>query len=342
HLVGALDLGKALTAAAAHLKQGANPYLVHVGSGIAALGERRQDVLVGRLPANTRYVGLGVGRRWNRALMKAAAEHTGGLFAQVTRAEPVAWRAFDLFATLNTPRLQSASVADADTGQTFLCHATAVAQGEELCAVARLDAGKEPRSLVVRGLLAGRPYEHTLPVRAGGPPAGELPRAWAELEIERLLAEDAAKHRERVVALSKAMYVMTPFTSLLVLENDDLYTQYKVDRGSKDHWALYAAPAKIPVVYEPDPSQIDPKLLKSGRKLPARLVLNTILVRDRPSLIGRDGSREVGERKELGQNFQRLMQLDVSGSMSSRAMKELLAPFKLPAVAGERAPEFSV
>src|SRR5262249_9472232 len=144
----------------------------------------------------------------------------------------------------------------------------ALAQGEELCAVTRLDAGKEPRSLVVRGTLAGRPFEHTLPVREVAPRAEYLPRTWAKLEIDRVLAEDAAKHRERIVALSKAMYVMTPFTSLLVLENDDLYTQYKVDRGRKDHWAMYAAPAKIPVVYEPDPSQPDPKLLKSGLKLP--------------------------------------------------------------------------
>src|SRR5262249_51206646 len=206
--------------------------------------------------------------------------------------------AFDLFATLNTPRLQSASVADADTGQTFLCHATAVAQGEELCAVARLDAGKEPRSLVVRGLLAGKPLEHTLAVRAGAPRAGDLPRAWAELGVERLLAGGAGKERGRLVALSKAMYVMTPFTSLLVLENDDLYTQYKVDRGRKDHWAMYAAPAKIPAVYEPDPSQPDPKLLRSGQKLPARQVLKSILARARPRLIGPGAPQVASERKE--------------------------------------------
>src|SRR5262249_46587803 len=58
HLVGALDLGKALTEAATHLKKGTSPYLVHVGSGIAAMGERRQDMLIGRLPEGTRYVGI--------------------------------------------------------------------------------------------------------------------------------------------------------------------------------------------------------------------------------------------------------------------------------------------
>src|SRR5262249_57227471 len=102
-----------------------------------------------------------------------------------------------------------AAGTDGGTGQNFLCHATAVAQGEELCAVARLDAGKDPQSLVVRGTLAGKPFEHTLPVREVAPRAEYLPRTWAKLEIDRLLAADAVKHRERVVALSKAMYVMT-------------------------------------------------------------------------------------------------------------------------------------
>src|SRR5262245_45717506 len=82
------------------------------------------------------------------------------------------------------------------------------------------------------------------------------------------------------------MYVMTPFTSLLVLENEDLYKQYKVDRGRKDHWAMYPALAKIPAVYEPDPDQPDPKLLKSGQRLPARQVLRTIALRQQPGLVG--------------------------------------------------------
>ena len=69
------------------------------------MGERRDDVLAKRLPAGTRYVGVGVGKRWNRGFMKAAAESTGGYFTQINPDEPVAWRGFELAATLNTPRL---------------------------------------------------------------------------------------------------------------------------------------------------------------------------------------------------------------------------------------------
>ncbi|MEZ5299639.1 MAG: hypothetical protein R3F11_03060 [Verrucomicrobiales bacterium] len=46
---------------------------------------------------------------------------------------------------------------------------------------------------------------------------------------------------------------MSPFTSLIVLENDAMYRQYKVDRGRKDHWAKYPAPERLGKG-DPDPA----------------------------------------------------------------------------------------
>ena len=70
------------------------------------------------------------------------------------------------------------------------------------------------------------------------------------------------------------MYVMTPFTSLLVLENDDMYKRFNVDRGRKDHWAMYPAPEKIKVVFEPVEGDAgDPK---KGVKPSARVVAQTV------------------------------------------------------------------
>ena len=110
--------------------------------------------------------------------------------------------------------------------------------------------------------------------------AGYLPRTWAKLEIDRLLAEDAEQNKQRIIELSKAMYVMTPFTSLLVLENEAMYKEFKVDRGRKDHWAMYPCPAKIPVVYEPDPSLgIDVRNAPKDAKPNAQQVMQTVLDR---------------------------------------------------------------
>jgi hypothetical protein len=285
HLIGALDLAGALKEAQALLKAGKNPYLVHVGSGVPAMGEGRADALVKLLPEGVRYVGVGVGKRWNRAWMKLAAERTGGYFTQVNPDEPLAWRAFELLATLNTPRLMELRVVDDAERVRFLCDAASLAQGEEVCAITRIP-GKAglpialPQTVTVAGKLDGKPYVRHLAVKDVADGAGYLPRTWAKLEIDRLLAEDGAKNKDRIVELSKAMYVMSPFTSLLVLETEADYARFKVDRGRKDHWAMYAAPAKIPVVYEPLQSVAQPAPVKpaKGGKKTAEDVLRSILV----------------------------------------------------------------
>src|SRR5262249_60066062 len=113
--------------------------------------------------------------------------------------------------------------------------------------------------------------------------AGYLPRTWAKLEIERLMARDAARHKEAIVGLSKAMYVMTPYTSLLVLESEAMYQQFKVDRGRKDHWAMYPAPDKVPVFSEDeDGNRIDPR--KLARPTPVQ-VLETLPQREPASVL---------------------------------------------------------
>jgi hypothetical protein len=293
HLIGALDLGRALNEVKPYLTAGKAPYLVHLGTGIAAMGERRQDVLVKRLPEGVRYVGVGVGRRWNRALMRAAAERTAGYFTQVNPDEPLSWRGFDLAATLSTPRLLDVSVTDGGK-RAFLPFGRLAAQGEELAAVLRVQGEEKlPEKVVVKGTLAGKPFVRELAVGKVREKAGYLPRAWAKLEIDRLLAEDAVKHKGRIVALSKAMYVMSPFTSLLVLESEEMYRQFKVDRGRKDHWATYECPAKIKVVYEPLEGETAEE--RRGKKPAAKEVADTLLRRDSPTVL--HGAAQLEARK---------------------------------------------
>jgi ferric-dicitrate binding protein FerR (iron transport regulator)/tetratricopeptide (TPR) repeat protein len=286
HLIGALNLDQALSDVTPLLQAGSNPHLVHVGGGVASIGEQRADELVRRIPAGTRYVGIGVGKRVSPAFMKVAAERTGGLFTQVNPDEPIAWRGFEIASTLNAPRLLNVRVDTPNlNGVRFLTFSNSLAHGEELAAVANVTHAM-PRSVAIRGLLDGQPFERVLSVENVDEGAGYLPRTWAKLEIDRLLAEDSSLHRQAVTDLSKAMYVMTPFTSLLVLENEQMYKDFKVDRGRKDHWAMYPCPAKIPVVYIPDPNQpaVGRPDLK-GQKPHENAVLQTLMVRNAPGFL---------------------------------------------------------
>src|SRR5262249_34967668 len=139
HLVGALDFENALKAAKPFLESVENPHLVHIGAGLASLGENRDEVLVKGIPKGTHYIGLGVGKRWNRSFMKLAAERTAGYYRQVNPDESLAWHGFDLLSTLNTPRLLDVRVADKAGKATFLSETTMLSQGEEICTITRID-----------------------------------------------------------------------------------------------------------------------------------------------------------------------------------------------------------
>jgi ferric-dicitrate binding protein FerR (iron transport regulator) len=311
HLIGALDLGRALREAEPILKAGKNPHLVHLGSGMTTIGTPEKD-LAKLLPNGVRYVGIDVGKRWNRAWMKERAEKTGGYFTQINPDETISWRAFDLLATLNTPRLLDVQVTSKPLPQppplsgegadpadspsplrgggrgegscAFLTDAATLAQGEELLAVTLLAPGEAaPHDVTVTGTLDGQSFRAVLPVKDVADGAGYLPRTWAKWELERLQLDYSHTGRnetkDEIVALSKAMYVMTPFTSLLVLENDAMYEEFKVDRGRKDHWALYDTPKKIRTVYEPLPSEVDVRNAPQGLKPTRSQVRSTVLVR---------------------------------------------------------------
>ena len=300
HLVGALDLQQGLQAALKVAKETKNPHLLHIGTGIPAMGERDAGKLAALLPESVRYVGVGVGKRWNRAFMKAAAERTGGLFTQINPDEAIAWRAFDLYATLNTPRLLDVQVFDANGKARFLMETSMIAQGEELCALTRVDTNQSavPGKVVLKGTLDGKAFTKEFPVMNVQSGAGYLPRTWAKLEIDRLLAENASKHKNEIISLSKAMYVMSPFTSLLVLETDADYVKYNVDKGRKDHWAMYACPPKIPLVYEPDGKAPPKEEKKDARKKPNVEEILATMVGGRHSLHSFNGPGSLNEQTD--------------------------------------------
>ncbi|MDA1013149.1 MAG: VIT domain-containing protein [Planctomycetota bacterium] len=254
HLIGAFDFGKALDACMPfhEAAEDAETLLVHVGSAVPVVGDRDEQKLVQRIPKSLRYIGVGVGKRWSRQFMKMAASRTGGHFTQVNPDEKVTWRVFELFSTLNAPRLLNVQVNDTAERFEYLAINDALTQGQELCAIARLPVDADlPETLLITGKLRGETFRQEISVANVATNANYLPRTWARLEIDRLIADGSEKNKATIVQLSKAMYVMSPYTSLLVLENEAMYAQFKVDRGRDDHWALYPAPKKIKVVHEP-------------------------------------------------------------------------------------------
>ncbi len=160
--------------------------------------------------------------------------------------------------------------------------------GEEIEVVAKLAGSGTPAALELTGTMNGAPWQRRIeiPTPEGtlvGMPqtAGYLPRLWAQRHVaSRMLAKHEAvvmapctatiatrgkaavlcpteaevrnkrdeAIRQEVVTLGKQYFLLSRHTSLIVLENDAMYAQYGVRKGSGDTWAPYALPATIPVV----------------------------------------------------------------------------------------------
>jgi hypothetical protein len=276
--VGATSFAAALTAATKLLAgtQADDAMLVYVGDGVITTGAKNLDALRAQIAGKLKFIGVGVGDGPDTQTLEALAAATGGYATTIDLADDVGWRAFDLVAALHTPRVVGLDAKLVDAAGTLVPSTTylktpQLADGEELELVAKLAGSGTPAFAVVTGTLDGKPWEQRIALDHASESAGYLPRLWAQRHIAaRLLAKhepvamtvctkncptegEVREHRDEairkeVVALGKQYFLLSRHTSLIVLENDKMYAQYNVTKGSGDTWAPYKVPAKIPVV----------------------------------------------------------------------------------------------
>jgi hypothetical protein len=283
--VGATNFTAALGAATKLLANVApdDAMIVYLGDGVITTGAKNLDALRTQIAGKLRFVGVGVGDGPDTQTLESLAASTGGYATTVDLADDVRWRAFDLVAALHTPRVTGleAKLVDA-TGAlvpaTSYLKSPQLADGEELELVTKVAGSGAPAFAVLTGTLDGKPWEQRIALDAANKSAGYLPRLWAQRHIAaRLLAKHEAiaippctstktapcptetelrakrdeAIRQEVIVLGKQFFLLSRHTSLIVLENDQMYTQYGVTKGTGDTWAPYKAPQKIEVKKSP-------------------------------------------------------------------------------------------
>jgi predicted Zn-dependent protease len=259
--VGATDLGRAFDEALAILgdESVAAPYVVYLGDGIATASGDDLDSLRRKIEGRATVVSVAFGDSRDETVLEGLARATGGLTASVSAGENIAWRAFDLVATLSTARVLDvrAELLGADGSP---IHATTYASshqlsdGEELTIVSRLGE-TVPAAVRLTGRAGSTTFTQT--IELGAPrrtDARYLPRLWARERVSALVEDGSDEHRDELIQLGRRHFLITPHTSLLVLENDAMYDQFDVPRDRRRDWAHYRTPRRIDVAYEP-PSQ---------------------------------------------------------------------------------------
>jgi hypothetical protein len=221
---GASDLGAALTAAGA-LHPGE---VIYIGDGIPTWGEQKPAAL-GALadqigaPIHAALIGKGA----TTQLWADLAGRTGGRAIVVRRADDAARFALVASHAREIPRLVASRVVVGGDAQVFPQQATALYQGDELVALIKTAPGQSPASLTLTGTVHGKPVRQPIALPAAVDVPGVAQRFGAAL-IAQLEAGDA--DRETIVTASRDHGVLSKYTSLLVLENDEAYRKYNIER----------------------------------------------------------------------------------------------------------------
>ena len=279
--VGYTDLENASRQAVA-LLDGApgefRPHILYVGDGIATGGGRAASDIEPVLAGKATFVAVTLGDTMDAHLMSALTGATGGMWVTANPGDDLSWRAFDLVAALNTPRIVGLKARLIDnTGEpiknaTVYASRTTLADGEDIDVVARVDGlidvrgvlgkalpgsrGYLPAALELTGMVDGRPWHKRVDLADVEPKyeARYLERLWAQRRIDHLITrgpgDDPDSYYAELSTLGQKNFLMTPVTSLIVLENDAMYKQYRVKRDRKPAWAAYRLPDRIKVVRE--------------------------------------------------------------------------------------------
>ncbi len=277
--VGATNLSDALGWAAQQLAgtDARDAYVVYLGDGVVTGGSRDLAALEQMLEDKATFVGFAVGDGADVPSLGQLAGATGGLVVPIDPADDLGYRALDAVAVLYTSRVTGLRATVLDAAGHQVSNATAhvrgqqLADGDELEVVIRAPESAEIAAVEVTGSQNGATWSHRIAATERTQGAAYLPRLWAQRQVQSMIlarntapapqactAEPCATYEEQrvayreglrkeIAALGKEYFLLSPHTSLIVLENDAMYVQYGVEKGKDAGWAPYALPAKIAV-----------------------------------------------------------------------------------------------
>ncbi len=223
---GASDLAGALEAAA----KLAPTDVIYVGDGIPTWGKRDDKALAAaadaiHAPVHAALIGKGA----NAPLWAELAGRTGGRALAVHRS--IDAQRFALAATHadDVPRLTDARITGPEGTVIFPTHAMTIYQGDEMVAFVKSD--KPLASLTLTGMTGAKPLTQQIDL-AKAVATDRVGQRWASYQLAAL--ELASAPREDIVKMSQDFGVMSRYTSLLVLENDEAYKQYQIERKQQE------------------------------------------------------------------------------------------------------------
>ena len=241
HSLGWSDLTKTF----AEVKQQAKPgvQIIYVGDGMTAtfdtdvskfLTKLKQTFTDDTNPIHT----VGVGSSFESIALNGLGTLSGGSSRMVSTSLSPQSVAATLLADISQPSIKNLKV-EFDGLQVAAVYPTTLpnlADGKQQIILGRYlpEAGDtQPASVKISGTRNGKPVSWTTPLEFEQAEAGNsfIPRLWARKHLDYLLAQGSSPSiQDQVIELSERFHIITPYTSLLVLESDADRARFGVKR----------------------------------------------------------------------------------------------------------------
>jgi Ca-activated chloride channel family protein len=240
---GGTAINDALAAALAMDYDPARPAIIlFLTDGRPTVGETAPDAILSGIvkgnAAKVRVFVFGAGTDVNTHLLDQIAGQNGGLPQYVLPDEDIEVKVSALADKMSNPVLARVRV-EVDKLKTSMVHPTALPDlfsGDQIIVFGRYEGGGDSVIRLI-GEVNGKKrefvYEGTFPQAQSDNIF--IPRLWATRRVGFLLDEirlrgESAELKDEVIRLSREYGIMTPYTSYLVLENEQAYAQHGIDR----------------------------------------------------------------------------------------------------------------
>jgi len=231
-------------------------FIIFVTDGLPTEGvtdiDRIIDDVARAAPGNVRLFTFGVGYDVNTLLLDTISQAHRGASAYVEPGESIEEQVAAFYAKISTPLLSDVrlEVRGVTVEDRYPYPRPDLFVGSQLFVAGRYRSGGEAR-VVLRGTVNGEERVFLYPRVEFAERGGQvfIPRLWAIRKVGHMLKEIRLHGENRelvdsIVSLSIRYGIMTPYTSFLVDEHQDILTEAGRERVVQENWL--AAPSVMP------------------------------------------------------------------------------------------------
>jgi predicted Zn-dependent protease len=230
-------------AVAAALKQGGpKTHVIYVGDGIVTTGDADPVAFTKRLRRvyegkTATFHAVTLGSSYESGVLKALASLGGGSMRKITGEQGPQAIALELLGEIAQPALRDIKVEFKGIKVARLypeALANVPAGSQQILLGRYLPEGKDQSGeVIVTGIQGDKPVRFSTRALLKDAEQGNsfIPRLWARMHLDSLLDQgSSAAIKDEIIALSEEYQIITPYTSLLVLETDADRERFAVKR----------------------------------------------------------------------------------------------------------------